>query len=134
MTSSRPYLVRALYEWILDNEQTPYLLVNAQYPGAQVPIDYVNNGQIVLNLAPPAIRGLAMENTQIRFAGRFAGVSQELVIPIGAVLAIYAKENGQGMVFEEEPLEPEPPTGATPQSTDKPKGPPVGRPRLKVVK
>lgn len=135
MGSSRPYLVRALYEWILDNQCTPYLLVNAEYPDTAVPAAFVEDGQIVLNLSPSAVRELHMDNELISFDGRFGGVAQQVWIPIGAVMAIYARENGQGMVFE---LEPSGPQSADSDGGDKPPQPPRpeggGRPSLKVVK
>src|SRR5690554_2656717 len=100
MSSSRPYLIRALYEWILDNDSTPYVLVNAGYPGTIVPAGFVEDGQIVLNLSPSAIRNLEMDNERVCFDGRFGGVAQQVWIPAAAVMAIYARETGQGMVFE----------------------------------
>ena len=130
MSSSRPYLVRALYEWILDNDSTPYVLVNADYPGTVVPEGFVEGGQIVLNLSPSAIRHLDMDNERVCFDGRFGGVAQQVWIPIAAVMAIYARENGQGMVFEIETETP-PPEGHEP-TPEPPK--PGGRPSLKVVK
>lgn len=129
MSSSRPYLIRALYEWILDNDCTPYVLVNAGFPGTAVPDGFVEGGQIVLNLSPSAIRALEMDNERVCFDGRFGGVAQQVWIPIGAVMAIYARENGQGMVFEidtETPPEDNDPTDEPPK--------PAGRPSLKVVK
>lgn len=137
MSSSRPYLVRALYEWILENDCTPYVLVNAQYPQTSVPEAFVEAGQIVLNLSPNAIRHLEMDNDRITFDGRFGGVAQQVWIPAQAVMAIYARENGQGMVFEVEPApvppSDEPDAGATsgPAATKSDKS---GRPSLKVVK
>jgi stringent starvation protein B len=125
MTSSRPYLVRAVYEWITDNSLTPYLLVNAQIPGAQVPSQYVEDGKIVLNLSPTAIRALQLGNEWIEFDTRFSGTQMHVVVPVPAVMAIYARENGQGMVFSEEQggSPPEP----SPQGTPK-------RPGLRLVK
>ncbi|MEE1921289.1 ClpXP protease specificity-enhancing factor [Pseudomonas sp. 148P] len=138
MNSSRPYLVRALYEWIVDNDCTPHILVNAEYPAVQVPQGFASDGQIVLNISPNAVRGLQMENDAVSFEGRFGGVAHSLYVPIGAILGIYARENGQGMVFELEPpmvddeddVEPDddgPPDGGQPPR-------PSGRPSLKVVK
>lgn len=101
MTSTRPYFVRALYEWILDNQCTPYLLVNANYPSVQVPQEHIKDGRIILNLSPSAIRGLVMDNERVEFSARFGGVPRSLYLPIGAILAIYAKENGRGMFFDE---------------------------------
>lgn len=99
LSSTKPYLVRALYEWILDNGLTPHLLVDAQYPGTQVPQEFVQEGQIVLNLAPSAVRNLALGNDLIQFGARFGGVARDLYIPADAVLGIFARENHQGMVF-----------------------------------
>ena len=103
MNSSRPYLVRALYEWIVDNNCTPHILVNAEYAGVKVPAGFAKDGQIVLNVSPNAVRYLQMENAAVSFEGRFGGVPQSLYIPIQALMAIYARENGQGMVFDMEP-------------------------------
>lgn len=139
MNSSRPYLVRALYEWIVDNDCTPHILVNAEYPAVQVPQGFASDGQIVLNISPNAVRGLQMENDAVSFEGRFGGVAHSLYVPTAAILGIYARENGQGMVFELEPpmvdededdVEPDddgPPDGGQPPR-------PSGRPSLKVVK
>ncbi|SEL00460.1 stringent starvation protein B [Atopomonas hussainii] len=139
MTSSRPYMLRALYEWILDNQATPHILVNAQWPNTEVPRAYVNDGQIVLNLAPSAIRNLFMDNQWVTFDGRFGGQAHALRIPVEAVMAIYARENGQGMVFDLEPAQPEQLADAEAEPVDDngpdddgPSG--GGRPRLRVVK
>jgi stringent starvation protein B len=102
MTSSKPYLIRAIYEWILDNEQTPYLAVNTKLDDVNVPMDYAANGRIILNISPSACRGLHLDNERIIFSARFAGVAQQISLPPAAVLAIYAKENGRGMIFGEE--------------------------------
>src|SRR6056297_3587003 len=103
MKSSRPYLARALYEWLLDNELTPYLVVDATLPGVEVPRQFVQNGQIVLNVAPTAVRDLFMENQAIGFNARFGGQPMQVMIPTPALIAIYARENGAGMVFGQEP-------------------------------
>lgn len=137
MSSSRPYLIRSLYEWILDNQCTPYVLVNAEYPDTIVPDSFVEAGQIVLNLSPSAIRHLEMDNEKICFDGRFGGVAQQVWLPAQAVMAIYARENGQGMVFEVEPAPAPPPADKEPlqnkgSGTGKPAKP--ARPSLKVVK
>lgn len=108
MTSNKPYLIRAIYDWIVDNDLTPYILVNSNFPGVQVPQEYVNNGRIVLNISPKACRGLHLENDRIIFTARFSGQSMQIFIVPAAVLAIYAKENGQGMEFPEEAHEPPP--------------------------
>jgi len=128
MTSSRPYLVRALYEWIVDNGMTPHLLVNAGYPGADVPERFVEEGRIVLNVAPQAVRALDLGNEAVRFNARFGGTPTDVYVPTGAVLAIYARENGQGMAFPEEEPPPEPPK----PPEDEPQGKPR-RPHLKLV-
>ena len=139
MNSSRPYLVRALYEWIVDNDCTPHLLVSAEYPGVQVPPGFASDGQIVLNASPSAVRHLHMDNQAVSFEGRFGGVAHTLYVPIGAILGIYARENGQGMVFElEPPLADEDDLedgGVEPDDDGPPEPPrPSGRPSLKVVK
>ncbi|GGU71541.1 stringent starvation protein B [Pseudomonas laurentiana] len=138
MNSSRPYLVRALYEWIVDNDCTPHMLVNAEYPAVQVPQGFASDGQIVLNISPSAVRHLHMDNEAVSFEGRFGGVAHTLYVPTGAILGIYARENGQGMVFELEPplmdddeLEGE---DESDDDTDNPPPRPSGRPSLKVVK
>ncbi len=122
MTSSQPYLLRAICEWIVDNEMTPYVLVNAELENIEVPRQYIENGKIVLNLSASAVSDLQLTNEYIMFNARFAGKAMEVSFPVDAVLAIYAKENGQGMVFNEE-SNPSPPT------PDKPSGP-----SLKLVK
>ncbi|WP_296264615.1 ClpXP protease specificity-enhancing factor [Pseudomonas sp. UBA6562] len=143
MNSSRPYLVKALYEWIVDNDCTPHMLVNAEYPQVQVPDGFASDGQIVLNVSPSAVRSLHMDNQAVSFEGRFGGVPHSLYVPTGAILGIYARENGQGMVFELEPsLEEddlaldEEGFGADDDSRDGGGQPPrpSGRPSLKVVK
>lgn len=101
MTSTRPYVVRAFYEWILDNQCTPYLLVNANYPAVVVPNEHVKDGRIILNLSPSAIRGLVMDNERVEFSARFGGVPRSLYLPIGSILAVYAKENNRGVFFDE---------------------------------
>ena len=102
MTSSRPYLVRAIYQWSADNGMTPHLLVDVSVDGVQVPAEHVQNGKIILNIAPMAITSLVLGDTEITFSARFSGKSQGLYIPVEAVLAVYAKENGQGMMFSED--------------------------------
>jgi len=136
MNSSRPYLVRALYEWIVDNDCTPHLLVDVEYPGVQVPAGFASDGQIVLNVAPSAVRHLQMDNAAISFESRFGGVPHSLHVPAAAVMAIYARENGQGMVFEiEPPSDDTPDDGAcAPDAGAAPRPASAGRPSLKVVK
>lgn len=134
MTSSRPYMVRALYEWIVDNECTPYLLVDAYGPGVEVPQEFVNkDGQIVLNISPNAVMGLDVQSASISFNARFGGIPTDIFVPSTSVLGIYAKENGQGMIFEREengPEDPEP----TPEPPKKEPPETVKRPSLKIVK
>lgn len=98
----RPYLLRAYYDWLVDNRFTPYLVVDATYLGVNVPVEYVKDGQIVLNLSANATGNLQLTNDFIQFNARFKGVSRELYIPMGAALAIYARENGDGVMFEPE--------------------------------
>ncbi|OEY66685.1 ClpXP protease specificity-enhancing factor [Marinobacter sp. X15-166B] len=135
MMSSRPYLVRAFNEWILDNECTPYIVVDAGIQGVQVPMEHVANGQIVLNITPGAVKGLVIGNSVLEFSARFGGVPMQVIIPLRAVIAIYAKENGQGMVFGSEPGTPDP-DGTDPGESPAPKTEErtSGRPTLKVVK
>lgn len=129
MTPSRPYIIRAIYEWIVDNDCTPHLLVNANYKGVVVPTAYVSDGQIVLNVSPTAVVDLEIANDTVSFNGRFGGVPEDILVPINAVLGIYTRENGQGMVFDappEEPQpEPDPPSGGSAER---------GKPSLKIVK
>jgi stringent starvation protein B len=99
MTSQRPYILRALYEWIADNGMTPHVLVDARAPGVRVPAHTVKDGQVVLNVAERAVARLEMDNDALRFSARFGGVSQSVVVPIAAVIAIYARETGQGMAL-----------------------------------
>jgi stringent starvation protein B len=101
MTSSRPYLVRAMYQWIVDNGMTPHLLVDVGVEGCMVPAEHVQDGKIVLNIAPMAISGLTLGDDDITFSARFSGKSQSIQAPVQAILAIYARENGQGMMFSE---------------------------------
>ena len=119
MTSHRPYLLRALYEWIADNGMTPHLLVDATRPHVQVPTHAVKDGRIVLNVAERAVAGLQMTNEVIRFSARFGGVSHSVSVPVAAVLAIYARETGQGMALPDDatasgPDEPPDPTPDAP--------------------
>lgn len=129
MTSSRPYVMRALYEWILENDCTPYVLVNAEGEGVDVPAQYVKDGQIVLNISPAAVVDLVIGNDAMYFNGRFGGMPADIYVPMAGVIGIYARENGQGMVFEgEEATLPQPPADPSPPA------PGDKRPSLKVVK
>ncbi len=122
MTSNRPYLVRALRDWIIDNEMTPYILVDAEVPEVEVPKQYVAEGKVVLNLSPTAIDELSMEGDYISFDARFSGRSYSVILPVMSVIAIYAQENGKGMVFSEEDpdADPSPPSGDDKKSGRKP--------------
>lgn len=128
MTSNRPYLVRALYQWISDNGLTPHLLVDATVAGVQVPASAVQDGRVVLNVAARAVSQFDVGNDGVRFLARFAGVSQTVQVPMAAVLAIYARENNQGMMF---PPESAPP--ATPPDAPAPEAAPR-RSHLRIVK
>ncbi|MEY4683719.1 MAG: hypothetical protein RLZ25_178 [Pseudomonadota bacterium] len=128
MTPLKPYLIRAVYDWIVDNRFTPYLLVNAKVPGTIVPTNFVEDGRIVLNLRPEAIQGLDMSSEGICFNARFGGQPMRVDIPTVAVLALYAQENGRGMVFDDE----EDDDNNSPPEPPQPE--PKGRPALRVVK
>ena len=130
--STKPYLVRAIHEWCADCGYTPYLSVKVD-EHTRVPMEYVKNGEIVLNLSYDATHKLSIDNDGVRFAARFGGVSRECSVPVGAITGIFARENGQGLFFEPEsapavPAEPEAQPGGDPQPTPPP------RPRLQVVK
>ena len=125
MTSSRPYFLRAVYEWLADNSLTPYIMVDANFDSVVVPQDYIEDGKIVLNISMNAVRHLELTNTEVTFQARFQGVTHDIYVPIMAIEAIYAFENGRGMVFEEddpdtEPPSPEPPKDNNPPGKKKP--------------
>jgi stringent starvation protein B len=125
----RPYLLRAMHQWMTDSGHTPHVIVDAERPGAEVPRAYVKDGKIVLNLSMHATQRLKLSNEEVEFDARFAGVVHHVRIPIGAVMGIYARETGEGMVFSEQDLGPEPPSRPTPAEDGGPR-----RPQLKVVK
>ena len=102
LTPTRPYLARAIYEWICDNNLTPYRLVDATKPYTDVPTQFIQDGQIVLNIVPHAVHKLNMSNDAVTFSARFGGVSRDIYVPFNAVLGLYAKENGQGLFFDPE--------------------------------
>lgn len=106
MTSNKPYFIRAVYDWVVDNDLTPYLLVDAMNNDVEVPQEFVNDGKIILNISPRACRGLHIENDKILFTARFSGQTTQIFVTPEAVLAIYAKENGRGMEFGPEYDEP----------------------------
>lgn len=102
LSPTRPYLSRAIYEWICDHNLTPYILVDATQPYTDVPTQFIQDGQIVLNLAPHAVHRLNMSNDAITFSARFGGVSKDIYVPFAALMGIYARENGQGLFFDPE--------------------------------
>ncbi|MDV5353917.1 ClpXP protease specificity-enhancing factor [Kosakonia sp. SMBL-WEM22] len=102
LSPRRPYLLRAFYEWLLDNQLTPHLVVDVTLPGVRVPMEYARDGQIVLNIAPRAVGNLELGNDEVRFNARFGGVPRQVEVPMAAVLAVYARENGAGTMFEPE--------------------------------
>lgn len=156
MTSNRPYLIRAYYEWIVDNNLTPHLVVDATQPGVVVPMEHVKDGQIVLNISPTACGNLQLGSVDIEFDARFSGVPRHILIPCTTVLAIYARENGAGTMFPKETYEHEEaikdesddaaapltsidggdiPDDIAPSPDDEPPKPgKKGKPNLKIVK
>jgi stringent starvation protein B len=129
MTSNRPYLLRAMYDWISDNGLTPYILVDAGAPGVDVPQSAVKDGRVVLNVAARAVAQLELGMDRVKFMARFSGVSRSVDVPMAAILAIYAHENGQGMMFPAENSPPTPPSATTSEVTPLKKGQ-----HLRVVK
>ncbi|MGB9130873.1 MAG: ClpXP protease specificity-enhancing factor [Thiobacillus sp.] len=129
--STKPYLIRALYEWCSDSGYTPQLLVSVD-GRTRVPPGFVKDGQIVLNISAGATRNLTLENDWIRFSARFGGVSHEIAVPVDQVAAIFARENGQGLHFE--PADTSVPPAPTSHAPGEVPTPPKGRPSLKVVK
>ena len=127
MTSSKPYLVRALYEWILDNDNTPYILVDTSSDQLMIPSGIASDGKVVLNLSPSAVHNLEMNNEYVSFSARFSGVAEQIHVPISSLLAIYARGNGEGMMFPAE--EGEGDSVSSGNGTEKPKAP-----TLKVIK
>jgi stringent starvation protein B len=146
MTSSKPYIVRAFYDWISDNQLTPYIVVDVSVYGVLVPMAYVNDGQITLNISSAAVGAISMAGEQIAFSARFGGKLENIVVPYGAIAAIFAKENGAGTSLAiEHPEVEELSEEATPASlstvttddnnkADAPKRASKGRASLKVVK
>ncbi len=145
MTSNKPYLVKAFYDWIVDNDCTPHVVVNAMGVGVEVPQIYVTDGQVVLNLAPRAVTAFNLDNDAISFNTRFGGVPTDIYVPIDAVIGIYARENGEGMAFEssgpqktelrgiDDDPDDEPPTGSGPPGSKR-TGAKSSGPILRVVK
>lgn len=137
MSSNRPYLLRAMYDWITDNGLTPYLLVDAHQPGVQVPAFAIKDGKVVLNIAMRAVDALDLGDQRIRFQARFSGASHALSIPLSAVEAIYAQENGQGMMLPPDDAEATAPAaGLEPDDSPSPGSddPPPRRSHLRVIK
>ncbi len=133
----RPYLLRAMHQWITDSGHTPHVIVDAARAGEDVPHAYVQEGKIVLNLSYTATQRLKIDNDIVEFDARFAGVIHHVRFPVGAVLGVYARETGEGMMFPEQDLGPEPPSGPAagpgPASSDDGRGG-AKRPQLRVVK
>lgn len=130
MTPRLPYLIRALYEWIQDNSLTPHLLVNTGVEGVEVPHQYIEDNRIVLNISPDAVSGLELGNDYISFSARFGGKAESIMVPVAAVLAIYARENGEGMAFPVQQIEaPEPADGK-----ERPAETASGKPDLRIIK
>lgn len=136
--SRRPYLIRAIHEWCCDNGHTPHLLVAADYPGVVVPREFVQEGRITLNVSPMAVQNLNLQSEPLWFSARFGGKSFDVQVPAGAVLAVFARENGEGVLFGEvENAEGEAPLaapGGHHPEPEPPKPPRPGRPQLRVVK
>jgi len=140
-TSRRPYLLRAMHEWISDNIQTPYIVVDANEPGVEVPREHIQDGKIVLNISYSAANALEMGNEWLMFQARFSGVSHSIVIPVKAIFAIYSNETGQGLIFEDEDGYTNPPTGSDDSSSSSgksvvssPKTEGAKRSHLRVIK
>lgn len=150
MTSNQPYLLRAFYEWIVDNDLTPYIVVDATRPMVEVPQEFVKDGQIVLNISPSACVNFMLNNDGLSFQARFGGQPRRLSMPCHAIMAIYARENGAGTVFAtEEDMQaleqeqghetssapsPAPVDEATQDNGDAPVPPKKGKPNLKIIK
>jgi stringent starvation protein B len=134
MTPNQPYLLRAFYEWIVDNNLTPYIVVDAHYAGTQVPQEFVQEGQIVLNVSPSSTGNFQLGMTDIMFDARFGGVPRNIVVPCPAVLAIYAKENGAGTVFTVEENIGSGEVEEQPVAHEAEQKPKKGKPTLTVVK
>ena len=134
MKSRRPYLLRAMHEWISDSNCTPHIVVDAGVTGVEVPRQFVQDGKIVLNVSWTATAQMQIGNDELSFSGRFGGTSMHVRVPVEAVLAIYARETGQGMIFTDEPEAPPPGGPPEPGPQEPAPKPAAGRAKLKVVK
>jgi len=140
MIPRRPYLIRAMHQWMVDNGETPHLLVDAEQGHVDVPMDYVQNGKIILNISPTAVEALSLDNEYIAFNARFGGQPQQIFVPTESVLAIYSRESGQGMLFNEDDDGPAPPSDDEGSSGDSGSGKPTAKkkgpkgPNLRVIK
>ncbi len=140
MTPNRPYLLRAFFDWIVDNDCTPHIIVDAHHPMVAVPQEFVKDGQIVLNIAPRAVTNLSLDGDDVQFSARFNGMPVDIYVPIAGVLGIYAQENGKGMMFEaEESIAPPPAPPAIVKRKSMPKPESTestskSKPSLRVVK
>ena len=136
LKSRRPYLLRAMHEWISDNQQTPHIVVDASLQGVEVPRQYVQGGKIILNVSLSATSALNLGNDHVSFRARFGAATYDVMVPIAAVLGIYARETGQGMIFSEaDAPQPQPPSPEQPPPAASGGGEPKrARPTLKVVK
>ncbi len=139
MIPSRPYLLRAIYEWLADNNMTPYMMVDAEQESVEVPLQYVEDGRIILNISPTATQNLSLDNDAVSFNARFGGKPQVIYVPMVAILAVYSRETGQGSIFKPEEglvdqasIKPDPPEPPSPSK--KKKGSASGRANLRVVK
>jgi stringent starvation protein B len=134
LRSRRPYLLRAMHEWISDCNQTPHIVVDASLQGVEVPRQYVQNGKIILNVSHNATSGLTLGNDFVRFRARFGSATYDVAVPLAAVLGVYARETGQGMIFSDADAPPPEPPSSTPP--EPPSGADAKRPKptLKVVK
>lgn len=143
LTSRRPYLLRAMHEWMTDNQQTPHLVVDATLSGVEVPRQYVKDGKIVLNISYHATNGLTMSNERVEFNARFGGQTHYVLVPIHAVLGVYARETGQGMIFSDEDAPPPTPPETAPETAPESNASATegtagksgrSRPQLKIIK
>lgn len=133
-SSRRPYLLRAMHEWMTDNQQTPHIVVDAAGEGVEVPRQYVQDGKIILNISFNATQGLTLGNERVEFNARFGGQTHHVMVPINSVLGVYARETGQGMIFGDDDAPAPPPTTPGSEGGDNAASKTAKRPQLKVVK